>query len=381
MSLQQLLDSTPANGLAIVSGVHELKPGESFKVRRPMTIRWEPGAVVRLVGGFPTTHGFDCSAVTAGRIEFVSPVIDAPASAGPLAGQGGVGAAIGWVIAKTPDTQLVVDNAHITGAWNAAVMRSGGGLVDIRRSTLEAWSAPIKVFESHKFGSGHRCVVTDCVLRPETGGGTFDSIGVYIHPHISTTMVNVTGERFGRWVVYANGTMDGDGRWDLTNVRAVDCSLIQSADGAGLTTLLRCSEAGTQRNGGSLINGSVLSVESTWDGSNGLNLTPATNRLTLVNDTLTRNSGFAVVAGRAVKANVLMSGCKVNISGSGRIVLVNGTADPSISVAMAGCTLNIDPNCKWRNEVIKIYQGTFTADGDTPGVVVVEPAKWVKYGL
>lgn len=376
MNIQQLLDSTSVNSTAILTGEITVSNGTTFWVPRPMSIVFADDAVIKYEG-IPVNHLFDVSKLSGGRVEFINPRIHAQPSLGPSAGQGGVGAAIGWVLAKTPNTQLIVDGAKITGCWNAAVMRSGGGLVEIKRSSLEGWSAPIKVFESHKFGSGHRCIIIDCSLKPDSGGGTPDSIGMYIHPHISTTITNVIGEGFGRWVVYANGTMDGAGRWDLFNVQALNCSLIQSADGAGLTTLIRCRESGPQRNGGTQINGSVLSVESTWNGVNGLNLTPSTGRLTMIRDTFKRSAGFVIVAGRSVMANISLQKCNIELGPTdGRVALVSNTANSSVRLELIECEFNIAPTHTKLSELVKVCQGMLHTVGKVPGVNVVAPATW-----
>jgi hypothetical protein len=80
---------------------------------------------------------------------------------------------------------------------------------------------------------------------------------------LDVTWDNVTGAWWGRFLCYLNGSPSAVGSHTFLDVTATDCSLIQTAS-ATQTTLVRCVEQGTPKNGGSVLKGRVLSIGSTW---------------------------------------------------------------------------------------------------------------------
>lgn len=357
--VQALLDATPAGGtVRLPVGELRVPQGTRWVVPRPMTVEGHGCTVV--VEGQTVANLFDAAPLTGGVLAFRGLTVTAPAAVGTT-----VDSVISWQRSKTPGGRLIVEDSTILGAWNAAVTRSGGGAVEIRRCTLEGWSAPIKCFESHQHGSGHTLTVEDSTLMVASSSSASDSIGAYVHPHIETCLRRVTGKGFGRWVVYANGSMPGASRWTLDEVTADNCSLVQAPGGQAELLMRGCREIGTQRNGGSLIRGRVISVGSEWAGQNGHSLPPGIHDLTYIGDTFTRSAGYALVAGRGVGGSIRVVDSAVCLSGTGRFLLTTADADPDLDVSAIRSTIGAASGHTKLAQVTVLRQGELHLIGTT----------------
>jgi hypothetical protein len=358
MTVQALLDATPAGGVArLPAGEIRVPSATSWRVPRPMTLDGAGSTIV--VEGATAGHLFDASDLRGGTLAVRNVTVAAPDAEGTS-----VHSAVIWSRSKTPDSLLVVEDCSIRGAWNAAVQRSGGGHVTMRRSTLEAWSAPIKVFESHNHGSGHTLTVEDCRLLAAPSNAV-DSIGAYIHPHIATTFRRTSAVGFGRWAVYANGTPAGAGVWLLEDVTAVDCSLVQAPGSSSTLVLDGCREVGAARNGGTLLRGRVRSTRCEWSGRNGYGLLPGVADIAHVGDVFCRTRGYVTGAGRGVAGRVRVVDSVVRLSGDGRLVLITADADPGVDVALVRCDVTVAEDHQRPHQISVVRAGTLTVAGTT----------------
>lgn len=264
--IQHLLD-TAGPTCVIPPGVHDVPEGTRLTVPNGVERIIGDGATVRVVDAngapstaVPTVGLFNCGLRPASRLEVRGLTIVGPDTTGWDQNTDVPYGAVEWVHAKTWASTLIIDGVTISGGYGYGVYRAGGGRLDVHNSILSGWVGGLACFESHN-GTGSVLVRNTALCAPARS--KHSSIGAYLHPHLDVTWDNVTATGWNRFACYLNGSPTAEGSHTLVDVTATDCSLIQTAS-SSQTTLVRCVEQGTPRNGGSVLKGPVLSVGSRW---------------------------------------------------------------------------------------------------------------------
>lgn len=372
--LQAAIDhALPGGTVAIPPGVHRWDAGSTVYISRPVVIE-AAGATIEVVGDQVGRWGmFSAPDLAGGRLAFRGLTIVGPPTTGWTAGR--LGAAIDWVRAKTPTGDMRIENVTITGGWDAAVTRSGGGTVTVSNSHLEGWEAALKVFESHNNGGG-QVTVCDSDLVTPAGGASTGSIGMYVHPHISCSISRVQMAGWHRYGLYLNGSMSGDGvAHQMFKVTADGCSLIQAGSGDTSITLTGCAEKGAPKNGGSLLRGRVASCGTTWSGSGSwaLENSAADHHLTFVGDTIVRPEGWWGMVGRRSTGRISMVDCRAELGERGRGLLVIPDPDQRWQTLVADLVTDV-PSTRQAPPTMSIGRGALHVVGRLPPGSVVNVA-------
>lgn len=300
------------------------------------------GAVVRVVDAngnqstlTPTMSLFDCGLRPSSRFEVRGLTIVGPDCSTWAQSIDGPHAAINWIHAKTWDSTLIIDGVTVTGGYGYAVQRAGGGRFEIHNSSLSAWEGAAAFFESHG-GSGSMLVRNTNLPAPART--KFSSIGAYIHPHLDVTWDNVTCTNWNRWACYLNGSPQSAGHHTLIDVTATDCSLIQTGSSSE-TTLVRCVEQGTPKNGGSFLKGPVRSTGTRWASTTGMISFLSGNApdRRFIGDTIATGKTW-MAAGSGTAGRVLLNDCNVELTAKTQVVKLTNQSTVAVKVVSTGYT-------------------------------------------
>lgn len=333
MTIQSLLDATPAGHVCTFpGGTIDLPAGTTFTVPRSMTINGN-GTHIRVAGTAPPTIPlFALSALPDGSdITIRDLTITGPDTNGWSQHLNPNIAAVDWTLARTWNSSLTLDHVSIGGGYAYAVQRAGGGRFRILDCALSGYVGAFSFFESH--GGWGDLIVRDSLLCAPALS-KYDSIGAYIHPHLHVTWERVAGSGWNRYLCYLNGTPQSAGHHDFLEVTATDCSLIQTGS-SSVTTLVRCVEQGTVRNGGSFFKGPVTSVGSRW-ASNGmigfLNNNPVDRHF--ARDTYA-GTGTWMAGGNQTNGTVTLDQCAFQMAGAATGVRINSNS--TIAATLRSC--------------------------------------------
>jgi hypothetical protein len=342
--IQQLLDATPAGGTCVIPpGVYDVP--ERTKLTVPNTVERiiGDGATVRVVDAngnqstlTPTMSLFECgNRLTPGsRLEVRGLTIIGPDTTGWDLNADIPHSAINWTYYKTWDSTLIIDGCTITGGYGYAVQRSGGGRLDIHNSSLSGWVGGVAFFEGH---GGHGSMLVRNTTMPAPTHSKYSSIGAYIHPHLDVTWDNVTATGWNRYAVYLNGTPQSAGNHTLIDVTATDCSLIQTGSSSE-TTLVRCVEQGTPKNGGSFFKGPVLSCGTRWAGAGMISfLSGNAPARRFVRDTIATPKTW-IAAGTGTAGSILLNDCTLELTAKTQAVKLTNQSTVAVKVVSSGFT-------------------------------------------
>lgn len=307
--IQQLVNDTPPGGICTLpGGVIDLPDFTPLVVSKSITLRGN-GTVFNLpLSGTPQDSFLKADTLPNGsRFEVSDLTINGPSTEGwgstvDLSAR----SAISYQLYKTWDSVAVFSNITTTGGYSYGISRSGGGKLEIKGCKLSGWVGGLAFFEGH--GGWGDLVMRDCELHAPTNS-KYSSIGMYVHPHLHVLMERVQASKWNRYLLYLNGSPQSAGHHDLIDVTVTDCALIQTGSGSE-TTLVRCTELGTPRNGGSYFKGKVLSVGCTWASTGMIGfLTGIDVERRFVNDTFATPS-YAMAAAANVIGSISAIGCR-----------------------------------------------------------------------
>lgn len=261
--LQTLLDNA-GDVCVLPGGIVDLPEHTRLVVPHGMRIDGN-GTTLRVLGRqVPTEHLIDASSLGDGEvIELHDLSIEGPDTSGWDPRTECTRAAICWTLYRTWNSSMTVRNVTVSGGYATGVLRSGGGELVVSECDLGGWVDGLAFFESH--GGHGSLLLHDTVLRAPTRS-KYSSVGAYVHPHLEVVAERVIGVGWNRYVMYLTGSPASRGTHELSEVTAVDCSLVQTGS-ESLTILDRCREWGTPANGGSYLKGPVLSRNSRWEGA------------------------------------------------------------------------------------------------------------------
>lgn len=316
--IQQLLDNS--TGLCFIpQGTYNVLEGTRLNVPNNVWMILGYGAVINVVDVYgnistkvPTCSLFECGQRPNNtRLEIRGLTINGPITTGWDQNTENSHGAINWVFYKTWDSILTIEDVKITGGYGYAVQRSGGGRLDIFNCELQGWVGGYSHFEGHG-GYGSSTVRKTKLLAP--ANSKYSSIGAYIHPHLDVLWDNVYADNWNRYACYLNGSPQSAGNHDLLEVTANNCSLIQTGSSSE-TTLVRCVEQGTPKNGGSYFKGPVLSVGSRWAGAGTIGFLNYNNvDRRFVRDVFAKTSGLCMAAGANTQGRILFNNCYAELS-------------------------------------------------------------------
>lgn len=334
--IQDILNSS--SGICYVPpGVYNVLEGTKINVPFNVTGIFGYGAVVNVVGiggglstSVPVQSLFDCGLRPNNtRLDIRGLTINGPLTAGWDQNTDNPHGAINWVFYKTWDSVLTIEDVKITGGYGYAVQRSGGGRLDILNSELQGWVGGYSHFEGHG-GYGSSTVRKTKLLAPENS--KYSSIGAYIHPHLDVLWDNVYADNWNRFACYLNGNPQSAGNHDLFEVTANNCSLIQTGSSSE-TTLIRCIEQGTPKNGGSFFKGPVFSAGCRWASTKGMIgfLSGNTADRRFMRDTFA-TTGLAMAAGSNTSGKLLFNNCIFELSGKSTLLKLTNQSSVSVKI-------------------------------------------------
>jgi hypothetical protein len=333
--LQQLLDQA-TDVCRFPGGVIDLPEHTRLIIPRSMRIDGN-NTTLRVAGvAVPANSLLDADALPNGsRLEIRDLTIIGPDTTSWDPNTESIKGAISYQLYKTWLSTLIVRNVTISGGYGSGVLRAGGGQFEVKNCTLGAWVDGVAFFESH--GGYGTLVLSDTELRAPANS-KYSSIGVYIHPHLHLSAERVTGSNWNRFLIYLNGSMQSAGNHDLIEVAATNCALIQTGS-SSVTTLMRCTETGTVRNGGSYFKGPVTSVGSRW-ASNGIigfmNNNAVDRRF--VGDII-QTTSLWLAAGNQTSGTVSALGCSFALAGRAAAIKLVSTS--TVTATLTGCQFPI----------------------------------------
>lgn len=342
--VQQLINNTPAGGICTLpGGVVDLPDFTPLLVTKSITIRGN-GTVFNLpVTGTPGDSFLKADSLPSGSYFEVSDLtINGPSTEGwsntfDLSAR----SAISYQLYRTWGSRMVVRNVTTTGGYSYGVSRAGGGKLEIKDCNLSGWVGALAFFESH--GGWGDLVMRDCELHAPANS-KYSSIGMYVHPHLHVLMERVNGSGWGRYLLYLNGSPQSAGHHDLIEVTAHNCALIQAGSGSE-TTLVRCTETGTPKNGGSYFKGKVLSVGSRWAGTGMIGFLTGNNvERRFVNDTFATAS-YVMAAAANVVGSITIIGCHFEFGP--KTCAASLTASSNVALTIVSPTFTIATTTRW----------------------------------
>lgn len=347
--IQDLLNATPLGGVCDLTGQSFTVPhGTTITVPRSMSI---VGGTITVPGNtIPTAPLFELSGLvgpTAHRVEFRGVTINGPDSTGWPSTTNNSHGAINWSIYRTWDSTLIIDGCTITGGYGGAVIRNGGGRLDITNSHLEGWVYAVAFFEGH---GGHGTLLVRDTTFQAPVNSKYDSIGAYVHPHLHVTMERVEANDWNRFALYLNGNPQSAGHHDLIDVTANNCSLIQTGS-SSTTTLVRCAELGTVSNGGSFFKGPVLSIESLWGSTGTIGFLPGVAHARRFVGDVFSGANYWVACGANTIGSVTFTNCTLNLGYRPSALQVTNRS--TIAARFVTCTIAGTP--RW---VVNLEGGT-----------------------
>lgn len=159
---------------------------------------------------------------------------------------------------------MIVDDLTVTGLFNEPISRSGGGRLIVTDCDLSGYEKVLGFFANHGEPPGE-VIVADSTLRAGTVTKP-SSIGMYVHPHMHTTVSRCHFEGWSRYGVYWNGSPVAEHPTQtITDSTFVDCDLMQSGSGSR-PIVTRCTATSTKAGPGSTIRGSADLIDCTFTG-------------------------------------------------------------------------------------------------------------------
>ena len=326
--LQLLLD-TATDVCTLPGGVVDLPEGTSLRISKSMRIEGN-GTTLRVAGSKPpTAHLLNADSLRDGsQLEIKNLRIEGPSTANWDSATENIMGAISWQLYRTWNSRLVVRNVTITGGYGSGIIRSGGGAFEVTDCDLSGWVDGIAFFESH--GGSGSLELRNTILRAPANS-KYSSIGLYIHPHLNLNADTVTGLDWNRYVIYLNGTPASTGRHDLKAVSAINCALIQTGS-SSQTTLMRCSESGQPKNGGSFLKGPVTSIDSTWEGAGMIAVLEGVDvERRFINDTI-RPKNIWMALGSRTAGTVTITGAQVDLAGKAALVKLTSASTTAVTI-------------------------------------------------
>lgn len=183
IELQTLINNTPLGAtLYLPAGEHVidagLVAGAIIRVPRSISIIGNNTAL-RFINVAPATQAFKIDAPDKSVVEFRDLTIHGPETA--IEGQNDSMSCIHWALYKTPLASLHVSRVKVTGFFESAVQRAGGGFLTITDCDFHAWEGTVKFFASH--GESGKLYLGYNKLSGL--GSKYTSIGAYVHNNLS----------------------------------------------------------------------------------------------------------------------------------------------------------------------------------------------------
>ena len=326
--LQLLLDSA-TDVCVFPGGVIDLPEGTTLRISKSMRIEGN-GTTLRVAGSKPpTTHLLNADSLRDGsQLEIKNLRIEGPSTKNWDPATENIMGGISWQLYRTWNSSLVVRNVTITGGYGSGIIRSGGGRFEVTDCDLSGWVDGIAFFESH--GGSGALELRNTILRAPANS-KYSSIGLYIHPHLNLNADTITGLDWNRYVIYVNGTPASTGRHDLKAVSAINCALIQTGS-SSQTTLMRCSESGLPKNGGSFLKGPVTSIESTWEGAGMIAvLEGVAVERSFINDAI-RPKNIWMALGSKTAGTVTLTGAQVDLAGKAALLKLTSASTTAVTI-------------------------------------------------
>ena len=258
-----------------------------------------------------------------------------------------------WWLPRSQDATMIVDGLTVSGLFNEVVSRSGGGRCIVTDCDLSGYEKTIAFFSNHGEPPGE-LIVSDSVLR--TGTTTKpSSIGIYVHPHMHTTVTRCHFEGWSRYGVYWNGSPVAQSPTQtITDSTFVDCDLMQSPSGAR-PVVTRCTVSRSVPDGpGATIRGSADLIDCEFSGYTSLNFAGYQPRAQarMIGCTFTP-SGYAIGFDGDDQSRYTMRGCRAVLHPGGRLFT---TAQKARCVINLGDTIvcqdaPTDPQRRWWAQV------------------------------
>lgn len=372
--VQTLIDNTPINGVCnLPGGVVECPDFVSgLNITKSITISGNNTVFNLPVTGIPTRSFIKADTLPNGSyFEVKDLTINGPDTTGWASTFDlQTISAVSYQLYRTWDSKMICKNLTITGGFSYAISRAGGGKFEVKDCDLGGWVGALSFFESH--GGWGDMILRDTVMR-SIPNQKYSSIGMYIHPHLHLNAERVTAYGWKRYAIYLNGTPQSAGHHDLIEVEAHDCSLIQTGS-SSITTLVRCLETGTISNGGSYFKGPVLSVESTWETTNGMIgfLNNNDVKRTFVKDKIRPTARFAAF-GNGTIGKLELIACDVQLNGTSSLASIASTSTANIELNTVSITGNTTRNpLIIEGGTLKVINGQLPANCKItlPGVLV-----------
>lgn len=340
--IQEILNSS--SGICYIpSGVYNILEGTKINIPFNVTGIYGYGVTINVINAtgnistvVPLQSLFDCNQRPDWtRLDIRGLTINGPDTSGWDSYTEAQGSAINWNFYKTWNSILTLEDVKITGGYSYAVHKSGGGRLDLINCELGGWVGGYAHFESHG-GYGSSNVRRTKLLAPENS--KYSSIGAYIHPHLDVLWDNVYADNWNRYACYLNGTPQSAGNHDLLEVIANNCSLIQTGSSSE-TTLIRCIEQGTPKNGGSYFKGPVLSIGSRWASTKGMIgfLSGINADRRFIRDTFA-TAGLAMAAGSNTTGRILFNNCNFELSGKSTVLKLTNLSTTAVKIVSSSYT-------------------------------------------
>lgn len=320
--VQTLIDACPTGGtVTLPSEVHLDATSGPFVVPRSMTIQG-PSTITVTLPTSPASTVVEVTAPNGSTVAFRGFTVDGPTGPPPAEDV----TVLRWWLPRSQDSTMIVDDVTITGLIPNPVSRSGGGRLIVTDCDLSAWEEAIAFFANHGEPPGE-LIVSDSVLR--TGTTTKpSSIGIYVHPHMHTTVTRCHFEGWSRYGVYWNGSpVPDDPLHVIAGCTFTDCDLMQSASGAR-PVVSDCVVSRSVPDGpGATIRGSADLIRCQFSGFTSLNFAgyqPGAQARMI--DCVFTPSGYAIGFDGDANSRYTMTGCRAILHPGGRLFTTAKTA-------------------------------------------------------
>ena len=223
--VQALIDACPTGGtVTLPEQVHLDATSGPLIVPRSMTIQG-PSTVTVTPPAVPVSTVVDVTAPNGSTVAFRGFTVEGPTD--PAIDR----ALLRWWLPRSQDATMIVDDVTVTGLFNEPISRSGGGRLIVTDCDLSGYEKILGFFSNHGEEPGE-LIVSNCTLS--TGLTTKpSSVGLYVHPHMHTTVTRCHFEGWSRYGVYWNGSpVPDDPLHVIAECTFTDCDLMQSASGA-----------------------------------------------------------------------------------------------------------------------------------------------------
>lgn len=319
--LQALIDATPTGGtVALPEVVHIDATAGPLVVPRSMTITG-PSTITVTPPTAKATTVVEVTAPNGSVVAFrgftvVGP--DTPAVDVTL---------LRWWLPRSQDSTMIVDGVTVTGQFNEPISRSGGGRLIVTDCDLSGWEKVLGFFSNHGEEPGE-LIVSDCTLTTDAATTKPSSVGLYVHPHMHTTVTRCHFEGWSRYGVYWNGSpVPDDPLHVIAGCTFTDCDLMQSASGAR-PVVSDCTVSRSVPGGpGATIRGSADLIRCQFSGFTSLNFAgyqPGAQARMI--DCVFTPSGYAIGFDGDANSRYTMTGCQAILHPGGRLFTTAKTA-------------------------------------------------------